>query len=244
MKYQLGALALLALVAFAAPAAAQTVAPAARLVAHLDVSGQGSVDRLPDEAIVTFSVGANDDDATRATSAANATYSQLVTRLRGLGLDAAAIKTSSYSVNFYPRPAQPNAQNQGPFGFVVVREVTVTSNTIDQAGAIIDAGMSAGVRDVNNVGFAVRDYRGAYRAALAAAVADAGAQARALADAAHLRIVRILSIGNTQVPVRPVTSYALAGQVAKTLAVPTQIQPSDLTVSATVNVTYEVAPLP
>jgi uncharacterized protein YggE len=115
---------------------------------------------------------------------------------------------------------------------------------VDQVGAIVDAGVSAGVRDVNNIVFAVRDYRGAYRAALAVAVADAGAQASALAAAAHLRIVRILSIGNTQLPARPMTSYVLAGQAAKSLAVPTEVQPSDLSIAATVNVTYEVAPLP
>jgi hypothetical protein len=244
MKYQLGALAACAVVALAVPAAAQTAAPGARLVAHLDVSGQGSVDRLPDQAVVTFSVVASDDDATRATSVANATYNALVARLHGLGLDASAIKTSSYNVNFNPRPQQPNAQSQGPFGFIVTREVAVTSGKVDQVGAIVDAGVSAGVRDVNNVGFAVRDYRGAYRAALAVAVADAGAQARALAAAAHLRIVRILSIGNTQLPTRPMTSYVLAGQAAKSLAVPTEVQPSDLSIAATVNVTYEVAPLP
>lgn len=242
MKYPFGALAACAAVALAVPAAAQTAAPPARLVAHIDVTGQGSVDRVPDEAIVTFSVVASDDDATRATTVANATYNAFVTRLHGLGLDAAAIKTTSYNVTFNPRPPQPNAQSQGPFGFVVTRQVTVTSNKVDQAGAIIDAGVSAGVTDVNNVGFAVRDYRGAYRAALAAAVADADAQARALAAAAHLRIVRILSIGSTQVPIRPVTSYLVAGRAANT--VPTQVQPSDLSVAATVNETYEVAPLP
>src|ERR1700676_2094192 len=82
-----------ALAAAASPALAQAPAPA-RPVARIEVNGQGSVDRTPDQALVAFSIVTNDDVATRATSANNAIYNALVARLPGGGIEAAATQTT------------------------------------------------------------------------------------------------------------------------------------------------------
>jgi hypothetical protein len=242
MKSIIPALAAVALLAVASPAGARTWT-AARPLAHLDVSGQGSVDRVPDEVVVSFSIITNDDNATRATSAANTTYNALVASLRALGLDPAAIKTSSYGVNYNLRPPQPNPQFQQRYGFVVSRVVAVTSAKTDQVGSIVDAGIAAGVTNVNDIAFGLHDNRAAYRTALAAAMADAGAQARAIAAAAHVRIVRVLAIGTggSVAPIRPVTRFAAVAGAAPP-PVPTDVQPSSLSVTASVSVSYEIAP--
>jgi uncharacterized protein len=235
------AAALVALLAATAPATAQTPAAPRQIPAQITVSGQGSVDRAPDQATVSFSIVTNDDVAARATSANNTAYNALVARLRALGIEAAAIKTSSYSLNYNQRPPQPNPQFQQRYGYVVSRGVSVTTNRTDQAGAVVDAGVAAGVSNVEGVSFGLRDSRGAYRAALAAAYADADAQAQALAAAAHLRIVRVFSIGagSDSVPQPFPVIRAMAPAAAP---VPTNIQASDQTITATVSVTYQVAP--
>jgi uncharacterized protein YggE len=242
MKSLIPALAAVALLAVATPAGARTTS-AARPIAHIDVTGQGSVDRMPDQVVVSFSIVTNDDNATRATSAANTTYDALVTHLRALGLTPDAIKTTSYSVNYNARPPQPNPQYQQRYGFVVSRSVAVTSAKTDQVGAIIDAGIAAGVTSVSDVAFGLHDNRAAYRTALAAAIADADAQARAIAAAAHVRIVRVLTIGagGAVSPIRPVTRFATMAAAAPP-PVPTDVQPSNLSVSATVSVSYQIAP--
>ncbi|MBV8367391.1 MAG: SIMPL domain-containing protein [Candidatus Eremiobacteraeota bacterium] len=234
------AAALLTLLAAAAPATAQTPVAPRQIPAQITVSGEGSVDRVPDQATVSFAIVTNDDVAARATSANNTAYNALVARLRGLGIDAAAIKTTSYDLSYNQRPPQPNPQFQQRYGYVVSRGVSVTTNRTDQAGAIVDAGVAAGVSNVNGVAFGLRDSRGAYRAALAAAFADAEAQAQALAAAAHLRIVRVFSIGDGSYAVpRPFGPMTAASARA---GVPTEIQPSDQTTTATVSVTFQVAP--
>jgi uncharacterized protein len=237
------AAALLAVLAAAAPAAAQTLPAPRQIPAQITVSGQGSVDRTPDQATVSFSIVTNDDNAARATSANNTAYNALVARLRALGIDAAAIKTTSYYLNYNQRPPQPNPQFPQRYGYVVTRGVAVTTNRTDQAGAIVDAGVAAGVSNVNGVSFGLRDSRGAYRAALAAAVADADAQAQALAAAAHVRILRVVSIGagSFSVP-RPYPVMARMAAAAPPAPVPTDIQASDQTITATVSATYEIAP--
>jgi uncharacterized protein YggE len=242
MKSIVPALATAALLAVATPAGAHPTAPS-HLLGQIEVSGQGSVDRMPDQVVVSFSILTNDDNATRATSAANSIYNALTASLRALGVDAAAIKTTSYSVSYNARPPQPNPQYQQRYGFVVNRVVAVTSAKTDQVGAIVDAGIAAGVTSVNNVAFGLHDNRAAYRTALAAAVADADAQARAIAAAAHVRIVRVLTIGTAGpvTPIRPLMQYALVAG-APPPPVPTDVQPSSLSITASVSVSYEVAP--
>jgi uncharacterized protein len=235
------AAAALALLAAAAPAAAQTAA-APRFPAQIQVSGQGSVDRAPDRVVVTFSIVTDDDNATRATSANNSAYNALVAKLRGVGIEPAAIKTTGYYVSYNPRPAQPNPQFTQRYGYVVTRSVAVTSDRTDQAGAIVDAGVAAGITTVGGIAFGLRDNRAAYRAALAAAVADAQAQADALAAAAHVRIVRVMSVTAGPAPGVPRPLPVIGRVMAAPAPVPTDVQPSDLGVTATVTVTYEIAP--
>ena len=230
-----------ALAAATSPALAQAPAPA-RPAAQISISGQGSVDRMPDQALVGFSIVTNDDVATRATSANNTIYNALLARLRGLGIEAAAVKPTGYSLSYNQRPAQPNPAFPQRYGYVVTRSVSVTSDRTDQAGAIVDAGVAAGVTNVGGISFGLRDSRAAYRTALAAAVADAASQAEAIAAAAHVRIVRVLSIAASSYAPAPRMMIGSVVSMAAPAPVPTDVPPSDLNVRASVTVTYEVAP--
>jgi uncharacterized protein YggE len=237
------AAAALSFLACIGPAGAQSARPEAR-PATLTVNGQGSVDRTPDRAFVNFTIVTNDDVATRATSANNTAYNTLVAKLGALGLSGPALRTAAYNVAYNQRPPQPNPQYQPRYGYVVTRSVTVTSDHPEQVGAIIDAGVSAGVTDVGSVSFGLRDAHAAERAALTAAMADADAQAHAIADAAHVRIVRIFAVSanSAGTPPRPLVLGRLMVASGAPAPVPTEVAPSDLTLTASVNVTYEVAP--
>jgi uncharacterized protein YggE len=235
----------LAVAAFAL-AAASGITPAAAQTAPvippaITVSGTGTVQRNPDKADVSFTIVTNDDDATRATSQNNARYSALLAKLAPLGIPATAVKTSYYNAQFVPRPPQPNPQSSERYGYVVTRSVDVTRDRTDDSGAVIDAGVAAGVTSVGGVTFGLRDERAAYRDALAAAVADAAAQAAVLAAAAHVRLGGVLQInagGDPNVGPRPMFRAALAASAP----VPTELPPSDLTFNATVSVRYAIAP--
>lgn len=227
-----------AVLAMTLPAAAQTPG-SGRLPATITVTGQADVDHAPDQATVSFSIVTNDDNATRATSANNSAYNTLVAKLGAAGVPAAQIKTAAFDVSFNQRPTTPNPEFAQRFGYVVTRSVAVTTPNTSAVGHVIDAGIAAGNTTVGAVNFGIKNDRGTYNQALAAAVADADAQAHALADAAHVRIVRILSIGSaSSVPgPRPGPMFA---RMAVAAPVPTEIQPSDLTVHAAVTVRYEI----
>lgn len=236
-KAFLAAVATLALAAFAPLAAGAQSAAAAPRPATLTVSGQASVTRAPDKATVTFRIETNADQSAAAAAANQTIANALAKRLAALNVPATAITTAGYGLSYTPRPPKPDPASTQRYGFTVERTIDVAIDGVDGAGAVIDAGVAAGVTNVDGVAFSLRDPGAAQRSAQAAALADAMAQARGLATAAHERLVRILSIApGGGAPVAPrVERFAMA-------AVPTTLAPGDLTVTATVTLRYEIAP--
>jgi uncharacterized protein YggE len=234
------ALALALVLSTAAPAAAQSAASAPR-IATLSVTGEGSVTRAPDRALLSLRIETNGEQSAAATSANQTIANALTKRLAALNVPATAIATTGYGLTYTPRPPRPDPASPQRFGYTVERSLTVTLEGIDGAGPAIDAAVAAGVSNVDGVTFTLRDPGAAQRGAQAAALADAMAQARGLAAAAHVRLVRILSIapGGGGQPAPRLRMMALAAP-----AVPTSIAPGDLSVSANVTLRYEIAPDP
>ncbi len=210
-------------------------------VATLVVTGEGKVTRAPDRALVSFQIVTTDADSTKATSQNNAIVSALTAKVTALGLPASALATTGYNLAYLPRPTKPDPASDQRYGFTVMRSITVTVDQPDRAGAVVDAGVAAGATSVDTVQFVLRDPHAAQRAAQTAAIDDAVQQARALAGAAGVKLVRIVSIapGGGVIPrPMPMMRMTLAAQAP----VPTQIDPSNLTVDATVTLSYEIAP--
>lgn len=232
-------LAALAACALATGTAAAANAQTGRHVTStLTVTGEASLTRAPDRAIVTFRIETTDDQAATATSDNAAIAAALGTKLAPLGIPAAAVTTSGYGLTYTPRPAKPDPASTQRYGYTVERTIEVAVTNVNATGAIVDAGVAAGVSGVNGVTFTLRDRGPAQRGAQAAALADAVAQARSLAAAAKVRLVRILAISPSGGVVQP----QVTPRVMMSVAVPTTIDAGDLTVQASVTVRYEIAP--
>jgi uncharacterized protein YggE len=206
----------------------------------LTVTGEASVTRPPDRATVSFRIETTSDQAASATSDNAAIVAALGSKLAPLGVPAAAITTSGYGLSYTPRPAKPDPASTQRYGYTVERTIDVAVTNVNGAGAVVDAGVAAGVTGVNGVSFTLHDRGAAQRSAQVAALADALAQARSLAAAAKVRLVRILSISPTGGGVGPLN--VAAPRMMMAAAVPTTIDAGDLTLSAGVTVRYEIAP--
>ncbi|MGA2393948.1 MAG: SIMPL domain-containing protein [Candidatus Lustribacter sp.] len=210
------------------------------LTPTLTVTGEASLTRAPDRADVTFRIETTNDQAATATSDNAAIADALGTKLAPLGIPAAAITTTGYGLTYTPRPPKPDPASTQRYGFTVERTIDVAVSKVNAAGAVVDAGVAAGVTGVNGVTFSLHDRGPAQRSAQAAALADAVAQAHALAAAAKVRLVRILAISPSGGVAQPLTLGA--PRVMMSAAVPTTIDAGDLTVRAAVTVRYEIAP--
>jgi uncharacterized protein YggE len=239
MKHRIvTALAVLALAAANIGAANAQAAPRSR-PATLTVTGTSSVTRAPDRATVSFRIESANDQSAAATAANNAIVAALNARMTALHIPSSNVSTSSYALNYIPRPPKPDPASTQRFGYIVERTIDVVTDSVDGAGAIVDAGVAAGVTNVNGISFSLRDSHAALRAAQTAALADGVAQAHDLAAAAGVKIVRILAISPSggSSPVRPLARMMVAA------AAPTTIDPGNLTVNASVTIAYEIAPL-
>lgn len=204
-----------ALAGVAQPHAARSAElPAGRTIT---VTGNGSVETVPDRTTFSFTVATTAGDAKDALAKNSSAAAAVAAALKG-----AAVQTSNVSLD----------RRTDRDGNVVAGYVATTTLTADApltaAGALIDAAVAAGATSFSGPAFSRSDQDALYRDALQAAVADAKTKAAAVASASGLALGPVESVveGSSAPPL----PFA-AGDVAK-------IEPGTQTVNATVTVTY------
>lgn len=205
-------------------------------VRTLNVSGTGKVDLAPDIAYINLGVHTEDPSAADAVAANNAQTAKVIDALKSLGIDEKDIRTTNFSI--WP------SQNYSPDGtpldtkYMVDNTVFVTIRDMEKLGDLLDSVIAAGVNTVNSIQFDLSDKTAALTQARADAVKDAEKQAAELAAAAGLELGEVYSIGfaESYMPIYEYGKGGGGGDAAAAVSVP--IQPGQLTISATVNMSY------
>ena len=98
-------------------------------------------------------------------------------------------------LSYNPRPPKPDPASQQRYGYTVERTSTSRVDDVDAAGAVVDAGVAAGVtgRQRDHV-LAARPAAPPYRERPGGGARRRGRPGRGLAAAAKVRLVRILAI--------------------------------------------------
>jgi len=218
MKISLAALVLFAAAAVAGVAQPQFAHSAATATQTITVTGNGSIDTVPDRATFSFTVTSNGDTAKAALAKNETAADAVVASLKG-----AKVQTSGLGVD--PRFDE---KTNAIVGYTATTTATADA-TLATIGGLIDAAVAAGADGVSGPSFSRSDRDALYREALTDAVADAKTKATALADAA----------GTTLGAVKSVTEGAALGPVPLALAGDAKIEPGTQTIGATVTVTYE-----
>jgi hypothetical protein len=230
--------ALMLVLAMHAPASAQETPRIAELV----VNGEGIVIAKPDIATVTIGVVSEAASARAALDANNTDMSNVVSSIRAAGVEERDIGTSGFNVEpVYSRPPlRPDGSQENPqiVGYRVSNQVTVRIRNIDNSGAVLDAVVSAGANRVTGIEFGIAEPGRLNDEALRNAIADARRKADLMAQAAGVRLVRILSISTNAAFPRPEFDMRLAAAPAKEVP----ILQGERTLSAAANIVYEIAP--
>lgn len=190
----------------------------------ISVSAAGTVSAQPDSAVVRVAASATAANASGATQALAANASTLRGALVDAGIPRDAVRTTDFQV-FERR------DEDGDVVYVARQAFAVTvSNTAD-VGRVIDVAVANGATDVFGVEFQLSaERRRALRErAIGLAVADAREQAAAAAASANLTLGGVRSIAVGDGSVTPLVERAAAD---------TDIDVSPVTVTATVQVTY------
>jgi uncharacterized protein YggE len=169
----------------------------------------------------------------------------VVSAIEKVGLTDDEYETGRFRIRpqYSRRPHRPESDWKPQIiGYEVTNSVVITTKQLDLAGEVIQAANQAGANTVDVAGFSLSDPR-AYRAeAIREATQHAIADAQALADAASLHLVRILAINLDHTPVRGPEKLYRGMQAAADAGGPPPITAGDVTIRASVNIVYEIAP--
>lgn len=210
----------------------------------LNANGEGSVAVVPDIAVVTIGVTTRATTAREALDQNSADTASVIAAVQAEGVADRDIGTSGFSVSpVYeepPRNAQP--QNGAPqlpaiVGYQVSNTVRVTIRDVATSGGILDKVVSAGANQVSGIRFDVSDPDTPADEALKLAIADARKKAELMAEAAGVRLVRIINISGSGS--RP---FFRAEAPAPLAVRDVPVMPGEQTITANANVIWEIAP--
>ena len=216
--------------------------------AVLTVAAEGRSTRKPDLAIFTAGVTSSGTTAGAALSANAADMTLAIAALKRAGIADKDIQTSNLSLNpvyadMSRQPASPLEQ-QVPqiIGYQVSNQVTVRQRNLADFGRTIDTLVSSGANQVNGPSFSMDEPDGALDEARVEAMKKARERAKLYANAAGLKVVRILSISESggYAPQPPVL-YARAA-MADMGGASTPVAAGEVAMQASVTVMFELAP--
>lgn len=222
-----------------APAAAQVPGQDPD-VRTLHVNATASVQRAPDRAVISLAVETTATDAAAASARNAETMDAVLRAIRGLGIEQSRIQTRR--VELQPHYARSRDQDVEPriAGYVARNQVVVTVDDVELVGRVVDAGVAAGANRVSGISFELRDQESAYHDALREAIGQARREAEVAAAALgeSLGPVLNMSTGGFQPMYRPAPQAEMRMDMAQ--AAPTPVQPGELDVHATVNITFRI----
>src|SRR5215204_3777836 len=170
---------------------------------RVTVTGESQTDVPPDSAAVSFSVITQNAQAVTAQQE-NARKIEAVMKALETGANGAKqeIKTSNYNL----APEQDYSSNglSKIVGYEARNSITVTTDNLNQVGALIDAATKAGANSVEGISFVLRDDSRKRGDALGVATRQAMAKAEAIAESLGGKIVRVVETvegGSTPTPI-------------------------------------------
>ncbi|WP_179504399.1 MULTISPECIES: SIMPL domain-containing protein [unclassified Sphingomonas] len=243
-------IAALPLAALAVPAHAQSVQTAPVVspgATVLTVQAEGRTTRVPDLAVFSAGVTSEGKTASEALAANARAMNATLSALKASGVAARDMQTSNLSVSpvYGQQKRLPDGSTEGDpviVGYRATNQVQVKQRDLARYGQVIDTLVKAGANEVNGPSFQLDKPDVAQDEARVDAVSKARARAELYARAAGLKVVRILTISETGGwSPQPPMLYARADKMMMSAA-PSPVAAGELDVSASVTITFELAP--
>jgi uncharacterized protein YggE len=222
-------------VSLAAPALADDQSPPS-----LSASGEATEYAVPDMATVTLGVVSEAETARAALDANNADIAKVIEAVKAAGVADKDIGTTGFNVGpvySNPRPRE-DGSSEAPriTGYQVSNQVRVVIRDLDKAGAVLDAAVTAGANQAAQIDFGLENRKPVEDKAMAGAIADANRKAKLMAEAAGVKLVRILSVAANEGGGGP---FPVPMAMRAEKAVP--VMAGERSISASATVVWEIA---
>jgi len=205
--------------------------------ARLDVSATGQAAAAPDRATVSAGVVQQGKTAREAMVGNASLMTAVFDELEAAGIKKSNIATSQLSLQ--PQYDYRDRNKPTIKGYEARNTVTVKSDDIEQVGPMLDALVRAGVNNINQVRFSVKDPKNALNKAREDAIREAREKAESMAEAAGVKLGPLLSMTENSGGSNPQPIYARAAAMEMS-SVSTPISAGDQTLSVSVNLSYGI----
>ncbi|MFW2587668.1 SIMPL domain-containing protein [Sagittula sp. SSi028] len=199
----------LAAVACAVLAAGAALPVRAQDVAQMTVTGESRVTAVPDMATVSLGAEGRGESAQAAMDATSAAVEAIIAELSDLGLEDADIQTRDLSVTEETKWNR-ERDEQIFVGYFARNMIDIRVRDMDKLGDILGAVLGKGATRLGGISFSLQDDAPLRAEARTAAVRDAMDKAKLFAEAAEVRVGRVVSIrdSGTAQPEGPVRKMA------------------------------------
>jgi len=202
----------------------------------LNVRATGSVTAAPDRATVTAGV-VSEGKTAREAMIANATLmTSVFEELETAGILKKNVQTSQLSLQ--PRYDYRDRRAPKITGYEARNTVTAKSENLDSVGAMLDALVKAGVNNINGVTFSVADPDDAIAQARTQAIEDAKAKAQSMADAAGVKLGKLMSLNESNFNAGPRPMAMMSARMESDAVTP--IAAGEQSMNVTVNMQYAI----
>jgi uncharacterized protein YggE len=206
------------------------------------VNGEGEVTAVPDTAILTLGIEAQELTVAEARDKAAEAMTSVTDALKDAGIDEEDIQTQYFSIQEVYR-WDDDKQQQTVIGYQVTNTVTVKVMDITKVSAVIDSVTAAGgdLTRINSLAFTLDDPSPYYEQARVKAVDDAAAKAKQLADTAGVKLGKPTYISESSYI--PSTIYRDVATVLEEVSEPTPttpVSPGEMEITVNVQIAYAI----
>jgi uncharacterized protein YggE len=203
----------------------------------IEVSGSSEVQAAPDLATLEIAIETHAASADHAAGLNGALAEKVRDALTSKLANKGVMWTGGYSL--FPEYSEPREGKPTVTGYRAENSITVQTGELDLVGPLIDTAIEAGANRIDTLNYSLRANSKARTEAIAKAARDAQTQASALADALGVKLGPVIK-ASTESEVRPVPMARFAGAAAMAPNVQTPIGAGQVTVPATVSLTYGI----
>lgn len=199
----------LAAAVLAAPAVASAAEP---VQPRIVVTGEGEASIAPDMALLSLTVMREAASAREALDANNAAMTDVTEAIKLFGIADRDLQTAGLQIMpRYDYTNKPDGTQEAKLvAYQVTNTLSVRVRDLVKTGEILDKAVSLGVNQGGNITFANDDPSAIITEARKKAVAEATAKANTLADAAGVKLGRVVEISDQSYSAQPMPIEAKA----------------------------------
>lgn len=208
----------------------------------LTVTGTAEVSVAPDICYMSFAVESRDRSAVQAYRANNDQVNKMTAAIKAVGIDAKDLQTAQFSINpeyHYDK----NSSKQVFDGYLVTNTLHVKVRDLGKVSEVLDAGVTGGASQVNEVRFAIENPKKYTADARTEAIQAAHDKAEKIADLTGVKLSKPITISEAEPggnrmyaqAANVMADYAAEGEAGRAA-----LEPGEMKITHTVYITYEI----